>query len=230
MPNATLQFLNYISGPWDQSIPLRTLWILQFANLPQVMANVDIILNSTERPNPSFKKFPINFSISNTIYGNSTVPTLLAQKISFPTDSVSTSYTDTKNMGGLIGGYYAGDREPYNVITVDFLETNKDIIDFIMRPWVLAVAHKGLIEDGQFNIKTDLIANMYTKFSENNWALRKKLTFEGIVPTTVTGDTLSYESSDNSKITRPCTFTYKRYFITEGVSEEVTVGPITQLP
>jgi len=227
VPDATLQFLNYISGQWDQSIPLRTLWTLQFENLPQVMAGVDFILGNTERTNSSVNKFPVNFRISNTVYGNSTIPTLLAQKISFPTDSVVTTYTDNKNMGGLIGGYYANQREVYNNITIDFLETNKDIIDFIMRPWVVAVSHKGLIEDGETFIKTDMIANMYTKFSENNWALRKRVIFEGAAPVSVPGDTLSYESSDNSKLVRPCNFTYKRYYITDGPIAEVEVGPIT---
>lgn len=180
------------------------------------MAGVNFILGNTERTNSSVNKFPVNFRISNTIYGNSTIPTLLAQKIEFPNDSVSTSYTDNENMGGLIGGYYARQREPYNSITVNFLQTNKDIIDFIIRPWVLAVSHKGLIEDGETFIKTDIIANMYSKFSENNWALRKTVVFEGAVPVTVPGDVLNYESSDNSNIIKPCTFTYKRYYITDG--------------
>jgi hypothetical protein len=224
VPNTTLQFLNYISGPWDQSIPLRTLWTLQFDNLPRVMAGVDFILGNTERTNSSVSRFPINFRISNSIYGNSTVPTLLAQKIEFPNDSVGTSYTENENMGGLIGGYYARQREPYNSITVNFLETNKDIIDFIMRPWVIAVSHKGLIEDGETFIKTDIIANMYSKFSENNWALRKTVVFEGAAPVTVPGDNLNYESSDNSNIIKPCTFTYKRYYITDGTKSTSGVG------
>ena len=213
MPDATLQFLNYISGQWDQSIPLRTLWTLQFGDLPTIAANVNYILGNTERTNSSVNKFPVNFRISNTIYGNSTIPTLLAQKISFPTDSVSTSYTDNTNMGGLIGGFYTNQREPYNQITIDFLETNKDIIDFILRPWVLAVAHRGLIEDGETTIKTNITTTMYTKFSENNWALRKKIIFEDAAPVSVPGDILNYESSNNSNIIKQCNFTYKRYYI-----------------
>ncbi len=213
MPDATLQFLNYISGQWDQSIPLRTLWTLQFGDLPTIAANVNYILGNTERTNSSVNKFPVNFRISNTVYGNSTIPTLLAQKISFPTDSVSTAYTDNTNMGGLIGGFYTNQREPYNQITIDFLETNKDIIDFILRPWMIAVAHRGLIEDGETTIKTNITTTMYTKFSENNWALRKKIIFEDAAPVSVPGDILNYESSNNSNIIKQCNFTFKRYYI-----------------
>lgn len=214
MPNQTLQFLNYISSQWDTSIPLRTLWTLQFDNLPAVMGGVDSILGVTERTNSSVVKFPVNFNISNTSYGNTTIPTLLAQKIEFPTESVVTGYTENNNTGGLVGGYYAGRREPYNTIKVDFLETNKDIIDFIIRPWVIAVAHKGLVEDNKTFIKTNMTASLYSKFNEFNWALRKQVVFESAAPVGVPGDALSYEGSDNANIVRSCMFTYKRYYIT----------------
>jgi hypothetical protein len=180
------------------------------------MGSVNVILGNTERTNSSVGKFPVDFKISDTIFGNSTIPTLLAQKISFPTDSVSQAYTDNSNMGGLIGGYYTKQRESYNSIQIDFLETNEDIIDYMLRPWVIAVAHKGLIEDGETFIKTNLVANMYTRYDEDNWAIRKRVVFEGVAPIGVTGDTLNYESTDNAAIVHPCTFTYKSYYIQGG--------------
>lgn len=218
MPDTSFKFLNYISSLWDQSIPLKVLWTIEFTSLPNVVANVGAILDGTERTNSSIRKFPTNPWISQTLVGGTTIPTLLAQKISFPTDSFTVNYTDNNNTGGLYGGYFASQRENYTQVSIDFLETNKDIIDFIARPWLIAASYKGLIEDGVFGepqIKTDLIATLYSKFDQVNWGVRKQINFEGVVPTMVAGDNLSYASETNSSIVKPVQFTFKRYYITD---------------
>ncbi len=213
MPDATSQFLNYISSTWDQTIPLKTLWTLQFTSLPQVIRSVDTILAGTERTSSSIAKFPTNKNISDLSYSNFTASTLLAQKITFPSDGLGVSTTSNSNMGGLFGGYYSTQRENYNSINVEFLETNKDIIDFIMRPWLIAATYKGLIEDSELSIKTDMIVSLYSKYDENTWAGRKNIRFEGVVPVNTPGDMINYESSVNSAIVKPVSLAFKRYYV-----------------
>jgi len=213
VPDATSQFLNYISSTWDQTIPLKTLWTLQFTSLPQVIRSVDTILAGTERTSTSIAKFPTNKNISDLSYSDFTASTLLAQKITFPSDSLSINTTRNDNMGGLFGGYYSSQRENYNSINVDFLETNKDIIDFIMRPWLIAATYKGLVEDNELSIKTDMIVSLYSKYDQNTWGGRKNIKFEGVVPVSTPGDTLGYESSNNSAIVRPVSLAFKRYYV-----------------
>ena len=213
MPGATSQFLNYISSTWDQTIPLKTLWTLQFTSLPQVIRSVDTILAGTERTSSSIAKFPTNKNISDLSYSNFTASTLLAQKITFPSDGLGVSTTSNSNMGGLFGGYYSTQRENYNSINVEFLETNKDIIDFIMRPWLIAATYKGLIEDSELSIKTDMIVSLYSKYDENTWAGRKNIRFEGVVPVNTPGDMINYESSVNSAIVKPVSLAFKRYYV-----------------
>ena len=213
MPDATSQFLNYISSTWDQTIPLKTLWTLQFTSLPQVIRSVDTILAGTERTSSSIAKFPTNKNISDLSYSNFTASTLLAQKITFPSDGLGVSTTSNNNMGGLFGGYYSTQRENYNSINVEFLETNKDIIDFIMRPWLIAATYKGLIEDNELSIKTDMIVSLYSKYDENTWAGRKNIRFEGVVPVNTPGDMINYESSVNSAIVKPVSLAFKRYYV-----------------
>lgn len=213
MPDATSQFLNYISSTWDQTIPLKTLWTLQFTSLPQVIRSVDTILAGTERTSTSVAKFPTNKNISDLAYSNFTASTLLAQKITLPSDSLSVNTTRNDNMGGLFGGYYSLQRENYNSINVDFLETNKDIIDFIMRPWLIAATYKGLVEDNELSIKTDMVVSLYSKYDETTWGSRKTIKFEGVVPVSTPGDTLGYESSNNSAIIRPISLAFKRYYV-----------------
>lgn len=213
MPDATSQFLNYISSTWDQTIPLKTLWTLQFTSLPLVIRSVDTILAGTERTSSSIAKFPTNKNISDLSYSNFTASTLLAQKIQFPSDGLGVSTTSNNNMGGLFGGYYSTQRENYNSINVEFLETNKDIIDFIMRPWLIAATYKGLIEDNELSIKTDMIVSLYSKYDENTWASRKTIKFEGVVPVNTPGDMINYESSVNSAIIKPASLAFKRYYV-----------------
>ena len=202
MPDATSQFLNYISSTWDQTIPLKTLWTLQFTSLPQVIRSVDTILAGTERTSSSIAKFPTNKNISDLSYSNFTASTLLAQKITFPSDGLGVSTTSNSNMGGLFGGYYSTQRENYN-----------SIIDFIMRPWLIAATYKGLIEDSELSIKTDMIVSLYSKYDENTWAGRKNIRFEGVVPVNTPGDMINYESSVNSAIVKPVSLAFKRYYV-----------------
>lgn len=223
MPAKTSQFLNLISGRWENSIPLKTLWVLTFDNLPNVINNVNTILGpsggiqggllETERTNSSVIKFPIaENNINDEIQG---VPnhSLLAQKVVLPNDSVVASYTGNQNMGGLYGGYFSANRENYTGITVSFLETNRDIIDLLFRPWLIASSYMGFIEDPTFNIKTNINVTVYGKYDTNDWKARKKYVFEGVQPTSVAGDTLSYDKYYN--LIRDVTFFFKRYYIVD---------------
>lgn len=223
MPAKTSQFLNLISGKWENSIPLKTLWVLTFDNLPSVIDNVNLILGpvggiqgsilETERTNSSVIKFPIaQNNINDEILG---VPnhSLLAQKVTFPNDTIVANYTSNQNMGGLYGGYFSSNRENYNGITVSFLETNRDIIDLLFRPWLIAASYVGFIEDPVLNIKTNINVTVYGKNDTTEWRARKKYIFEGVQPTMVAGDALSYEK-DYSLI-RDVTFFFKRYYIVD---------------
>ncbi len=240
MPDKQSQFLNLISGKWENSIPLKTLWVLTFDNLPGVAKNVDLILGpvggqvgslfETERSNSSLIKFPIGDSnINDEILG---VPnhSLLAQKVAFPTDTVVANYTSNQNMGGLYGGYYTANRENYQAITVSFLETNRDIIDLLFRPWVIATSYVGFLEDPSINIKTNMNVTVYGKYTTTDWKARKKFIFEGVQPTTVTGDNLSYEK--DYSIVRDVMFHFKRYYIVnpEGNTQVIDSNPFDLAP
>lgn len=215
MPDKRSQFLNLISGKWGNSIPLKTLWVLTFDNLPGVIANVDNILGpnvlQTERVNSSLIKFPIAENNIDDTAGGVPNHSLLAQKVAFPTDTVVSNYTSNQNMGGLYGGYYTSNRENYQAITVSFLETNRDIIDLLFRPWVIATSYVGFLEDPSLNIKTNMNVTVYGKYSTTDWKARKKYIFEGVQPTTVIGDNLSYEK--DFSIVRDVLFHFKRYYI-----------------
>lgn len=237
MPDKISQFLNLVSGKWENSIPLKTLWVLTFDNLPGVIYNVNNILGpvggdlggiyETERVNSSLIKFPIAENNINDENLSTPNHSLLAQKITFPTDVVVANYTSNLNMGGLYGGYYASNRENYQSITVSFLETNRDIIDLLFRPWLIATSYMGFIEESSdLNIKTNMNVTVYGKYTTTDWKARKKYIFEGVQPTSVPGDSLSYDKNYN--LIRDVMFHFKRYYIInpDDGNAEVIVGPI----
>ncbi len=185
------------------------------------MENVDLILGpiggqagslfETERTNSSLIKFPIAENNIGDVALGTPNHSLLAQKVAFPTDTVVSNYTSNQNMGGLYGGYYTSNRENYQAITVSFLETNRDIIDLLFRPWVVATSYVGFIEDPTISIKTNMNVTVYGKYTTTDWKARKKYIFEGVQPTTVMGDNLSYEK--DYSIVREVMFHFKRYYI-----------------
>lgn len=185
------------------------------------MENVDLILGpiggqagslfETERTNSSLIKFPIAENNIGDVALGTPNHSLLAQKVAFPTDTVVSNYTSNQNMGGLYGGYYTSNRENYQAITVSFLETNRDIIDLLFRPWVVATSYVGFIEDPTISIKTNMNVTVYGKNTTTDWKARKKYIFEGVQPTTVMGDNLSYEK--DYSIVRDVMFHFKRYYI-----------------
>jgi hypothetical protein len=58
-----------------------------------------------------------------------------------------------------------------------------------------------------------MIVSLYSKYDQNTWGGRKNIKFEGVVPVSTPGDTLGYESSNNSAIVRPVSLAFKRYYV-----------------
>lgn len=216
------KFLAYLTSKWEKDLPLKNLWVVYIDDLRRVANSVANIIASTENLD-GFSQWPVvNFSDDQQEQG-----LFLAQGVGMPTDTYETSFTSNYNMNGLRSSVFASQRANYNNLTLEFLETNIDILDHFFRPWILAAAHKGYIEDGDSDtdIKTKAYIYMYSRVNRgghnlppreirNEWELRKTFVFEGIVPTNVEGDKLTYSSiSDVSGLIKSVSFTFKRYYM-----------------
>lgn len=220
-------FLNFTTSRWGNSLPIKALWTLEFTALERVAKNVNSVLNGYERTNSSTKKFPVRYDLAGNNGKGIPYVAFVAQQISFPTDAVSVGTTQNSNMGGLYGGYYSSNRENYTSIDVTFLDTNLDIFDYLIRPWVIAASYMGLVDDGQLSIKTDMIAKLYTKYDPTEWKLRKEIYFEQVVPTTAPGEVLNYSKDPN--LTRQASFIFSKYHVSEGARNDVST-PIIESP
>ena len=113
------------------------------------------------------------------------------------------------------------------MITV--LETNRDIIDYFIKPWIVAASYKGLIEDDDRPIKCNITATLYSRANDyysNKWfssqdstrrtvdySLRKQINFKNCMPVNVEGDQISYGELSFEELVKTVSFVFSHYQI-----------------
>lgn len=222
---------------WENDIPLKFLWTISFLargpgaatgaaanSLKDIGNNVSTILKRYEGDNKWVVKPNIyqNQSDNTNTYGY-----MFATAVAFPNDAFNVSNSEFNNTGGFLPGYIGGQRGGYggsNSLNITFLETNTDIIDYFIRPWIIAASHKGLIEDGKEDIKCNIMINLYTRDknlykeaivrpdAEVKFERRKSFMFENAIPMQVGGDSISYGDLSISDITKAVTFAFTNYY------------------
>jgi len=220
---------------WRYDIPLKFLWAIYIYPKTTVMStlgsNIQAVINKYESFAPN--QWPVNIKCLDEItdpLGNFGI--LLAQNIALPSDAFDVSNTSIDGAAGWLGGQYAGNRQGYggtNKVDITFLETNIDIFDYFLRPWIIAASHKGLIEDGTNleELKCDLQLIQFSRdagsykdvltplraSSNVSLDIRKVVEFYDAVPFQVTGDSLSYGELGLNDITRTVSFSFNRYAV-----------------
>lgn len=214
------KFLWYLTSKWGRDVPLKTLWTIHFTDISRIAQNVSNILYSAENVNNN-RKWPVLDFESDQDAEQGLV---IAQSVALPSNSFSIERTSNLNHGGLRAGYIGGQRNVYNEVAVEFLETNIDIIDHFFRPWIIAASHKGLIEDGdaRTDIKGDMYVTMYSRVNRDRllintlvpeWEIRKTFMFTGVTPTEIGGSTLKMSDFSISDVIHNVGFTFSDYYI-----------------
>jgi hypothetical protein len=228
-----------IQSEWENDIPLKFLWTISFfargpaaattdgANsLVDIGNNISTILRRFEGENRWVVKPEIYNSQSD---GTDNYGYMYATAVAFPNDAYNVSNSEFSNTGGFLPGYIGGQRGGYggsNSLNVTFLETNIDIIDYFIRPWIIAASYKGLIEDGTEDIKCNVMVNYYTRDKDQyktsiirpgtflNFERRKSFVFENVVPYQVSGDGISYGDLSIGELTKVVSFAFSNYYTT----------------
>jgi hypothetical protein len=219
---------------WRYDVPLKYLWAIYIyprsGTLNELGVNIKSVIDQYETISSS--QWPVNIKCLEEVtdpFG--TFGVLLAQNIALPSDAFDISNTDIPGVGGRLGGQYAGNRQGYgaaNKVDITFLETNIDIFDYYIRPWIIAASHKGLIEDGT---NVDLKCNLQLiQFSRDAFSyrsvlgvgaskgptelsIRKVIEFYDAIPYQINGDALSYGDLSMSDLTKTVSFAFNRYSV-----------------
>jgi hypothetical protein len=213
---------------WANGIPLKFLWTVDIS--PRNGSNMASVGRSIKKYIETYdsKSFDISENIiddtSNKEYGE-----LLAQTIALPNEQLLIETEHLEGTGGFKAGYIGKQRQPYgaqNKLDITFLETNKDLIDNFIKPWIIAVSYKGLIEDGEDDLKCNIDLVLHAKGQEEGekgrgqgtqtWRDRKRFSFFNAVPYQIEAEQLSY-SGDVSiqELSRTVAFTFDYYEVTD---------------
>jgi hypothetical protein len=213
---ATIKRVEFLTSRWDYDIPHKFVWCVDIYGVDTDQINN--VLNQFERR--STDEWPVEPLVSLESIRAQFGFNGLAQAVQFPTEGFDVGNISVENSGGFIQGLAAQPRYAYstgNKVDITFLETNIDTIDYFIKPWSIAAAHKGLIEDGvvETNIKATIDAYMYARADNRNSVptLRKHITFHKCVPFVSQADEVSYGDLGYNDIARPVSFVFQRYTI-----------------
>jgi hypothetical protein len=201
-----LNFLNLI-GQWDYNVPPTTQWAV--AIVPESSeyggsySFFSILKEYTQLDNYGFY---IPTSIQNRLLNNKVQPNIdniglyFAQSIKIPKEGFNPNFIGIEGMSGYLKGVVGGDRLDMGSrnLSIDFLETNLDFVDGLIRPWIITASYMGLINRGmRRSIKATITVQEFgSQNSFEDKPVRKIHIFSGCVPSDTGSKTLKYDSSE----------------------------------
>ena len=218
--------LDGLSSEWATNIPTKFLWTIDF----QSRQNGLSIGNSVARDIAAILKNydDRRWSLMGDLFDkrrDDNLGFLFAQSVSLPQEQLTVGTLPIERSGGIASGYYSGRRADYgaqNKLDITFLEQNKDVVDFFIRPWLVAVSYHGLIETNAIDLKCNIIVNLHTKNPDGKLNKnipfgdqinkRKTYIFEDCAPIMVEADQISYSGETTSRdIERTASFVFSKY-------------------
>lgn len=230
-------YLAELGRRWDNNIPTKFLWTIDFQSRGQgdmstVAQDVQSVLSDYD--DRRFAVLPNLFDERT----NNKLGFLFAQSVALPQEQVAIGTSPVQRSGGFVAGYYGDRRVDYgseNKLDITFLEQNKDVVDFFIRPWLVAISYYGLVEGGSHDIKCNIRVNLHTRNPDGaagyekemgtDWNRRKSYVFRDCVPITVEGDQISQNGElSQDDLTRTASFAFSKYEIEEGGTRDVDIA------
>jgi hypothetical protein len=220
---------NFLSRP-ASALPKGAQWILVFEgafspnlgtpDYPEVLPVRAIKKGIRLEP----RKFNIDEAIDTTLIKDyqQTKGCLFAQAVQLPGDSYVAN-PEGIQMNGFIRSFIGGGRNAFENLSISFLETNVSFVDNVIRPWVVATSHLGMIaRSGYDNYRCNIsIYKLGIQSITETPHVLQKFIFYGACPISVTGEEYNYTQT-TSPVNREATFVY-HYYSTESAQENLSI-------
>tara|TARA_R110001632_G_scaffold47973_1_gene121145 strand:+ start:3036 stop:3875 length:840 start_codon:yes stop_codon:yes gene_type:complete len=203
---------------WSTALANPTLWYVQIDHIPHGLRfmNKDNIVNK-EGPN-NYDQFNNNQeNLFKTMTNN--IGCMVVHGVTLPEMSVEASRSDPK-LGGYYGGVVADTIKEQNQLQIEFRETQSSITEFIIRPWIEAVAKYGFIArkaNDKRNVKCRITIVQLGVAGPGTDPVRRKIwEFYNCAPTSVANHRLAHDgtwSAADQFIN--CSWVYSHYNITD---------------
>lgn len=196
-------FLTQVLQSPEYSIPIEANYSINMSNLEEIGAKL-----FRNRNIISDQKLLIRYELINRLKDE----VFLATSINLPGESVATGRVgftgDNTIYGGLLSAPVLRGRQNLNNLDITFIETNDSLLDYFLRPWVVAASQFGLFsrrKNSPQNLKTEIMVTFFSKKTKNNDttpAERKTLVFYDAVPVEVGGYEAAYGKSVGVRTTK----------------------------
>ena len=221
-------FLDNLSR-WEYDIPYSTQWAVRITPVAGVGG---FLSNIGSTINVDHYNFEIDPNIMNSLFGEQVqsssdgIGLHFAQTITTPEESFAIDTGGALDgAGGFLQGIVGGNRSAgaARSINIDFLETNLDFVDGIIRPWIITTSYNGLIElDKSQSIKADVEVVQYTKGIGR--PVRKIHSFLNCVPFSVQSNSLDYDAERVIKRTVGWIYNHYTYRLLHGQETGIPFG------
>lgn len=205
-------FLQNFLGKPASALPKGAQWVLSFEGsegYKEVLPVNAIKKGISYEP----RKWNIDKAIEATLSPSyqQTKGCLFAQAVEIPGESTTVN-PEGLQQNGFIRTTIGSGRDSYNGIKIVFLDTNVSFVDNVIRPWVIATSHLGLIaRSGKDNYRCNITVYKLGVISrEEPPFVLQKYSFFGACPVSVTGEEYNYSQS-TSHVNRETNFIYHYY-------------------
>ena len=185
-----------ILSQWPSAIAIDSQWFLSinFDSLPILKGDIINLVREYENGSSDSVDWDVSSSVINTLIskkyqsGHEFLACVFAECVTLPSDRVDAS---TKGVyhAGFQGAATVNKRNDFRTFSVTFTETNASFVDFVIRPWLIAVSHLGFVtrDNRNLNVKALDFDVMYIAKTGSNSkpAYRKGFRFHGVAPISI---------------------------------------------
>ena len=189
-----------ILSQWPSAIAIDSQWFLSinFDSLPILKSDIINLVREYENGSSDSVDWDVSSSVIKTLIskkyqsGHEFLACVFAEGVTLPSDSVDAS---TKGVyhAGFQGAATVNKRNDFKTFSVTFTETNASFVDFVIRPWLIAVSHLGFVtrDNRNLNVKALDFDVMYIAKtgSGSKPAYRKGFRFHGVAPISISNFT-----------------------------------------